>query len=179
VKFTLKGTIGTFGRPNTPTANIPEKVDANHIVAVHSVEAGVDSDFHVKVVEEIKPHCVPGKDDDKGFHGCSFPHNFRSIVVVHPNKHTLAFDDGSVELAAAAFPNQKFPDHLLWAHEFGHLTGLEHRNDSDDPNSDALMHERDVFKYVNDGTLNKVQVSKAECDCFLSGPKSSGVCPQP
>src|SRR5215475_9951887 len=55
VKFTLKGSIGTFGSPNTPTENIRAKVDADHIEAVHSVDSGMDSDFHVKVVEEIKP----------------------------------------------------------------------------------------------------------------------------
>ena len=88
-------------------------------------------------------------------------------------------DDGPEILVTEAFPGKKFPDYVLWAHEFGHLTGLDHRKDEDDPDQDALMNGRDVFQYAFDNTLNNVQVSKPECECFLGGPKSSGTCPQP
>ena len=199
VKFTLNGSIGTFGAPDTPTADIPAKIDADHITAVHSLDSGVDSDFHIKVVEEIKPHCVPNHGLESGFQGCSFPHDFRSIIVVHPDRHRMQVRhaDGSFEdkLVTVLFPNKTYPEHLLWAHEFGHLTGLGHRettppmrNNEDhcavttDPNAPplsdrcALMRDREVFRFVLEN-LDRVQVSERECGCFLSGPKPSGACP--
>jgi hypothetical protein len=190
VKFTLKGSIGIFGSPNTSTANIPAKVNADHIDAVHSVDSNVDTDFHVKVVEEIKPLCV---GPEGAFHGCAFPHRFRSIIVVHPLlQRVKASEDGPEILISSGVFGKKFPDHLLWAHEFGHLTGLDHRvtvppmEDQDgctgptDSDRCALMRKRDIFSFAFEA-LDSVQVSKAECDCFLSGPTASDdkVCPQP
>lgn len=186
VKFTLRGSIGTFGSPNTPTANIPSKVDADHIEAVHSVDSGVDSDVHIKVVEEIKPRCF---GPPHAFQGCSFPHRFRSIIVVHPDKHTVNVE-GIDKLVTRVFPHTKFPDHLLWAHEFGHLTGLNHRTTvppmddmrdrcehATDRDRCALMRDRDVIHFALEAALDRVQVDERECNCFLGGPKSSETCP--
>ena len=53
--------------------------------------------------------------------------------------------------------------HFLWAHEFGHTTGLQHR--VDDPM--ALMTPCDM-------ELSNGHISKNECSCFLKG---QGGCP--
>jgi hypothetical protein len=185
VKFTLKGDVGTFPRPGS--RDLPEVVDADHKDMVHAVDSEVAGvDFHIKVVEDIKPLCKPGLNA-QAFQGCSWPHHFRSIIVVHPNRHK----DANGNLLAERVPPLKFPDHLLWAHEFGHLTGLDHRPDPPDSrercgptaheDSCALMRNRDVGLFVRDSAVPRVQISKAECDCFLSGPTSSDdkVCPQP
>jgi hypothetical protein len=110
-------------------------------------------DLHVKVVDQIR-HCV-GPRPYAGYQGCAYPNDFRSFIVVHPSRHL----------------NQGYPAHLLWAHEFGHLTGLQHR---DGPL--ALMTRcplKVMFSKVPD---NRVQVTRDECRCLMSGP---GACPLP
>jgi hypothetical protein len=161
VTFTLKGSVGTFGSSDTPAM-----VDKDHIDAVHRVDSDVDGDFHVKVVKKITNFCrVPLAG---GFHGCSFPPNFRSIIVEHPATHT---DPTSPASAPQDLPRGKFPDHLLWAHEFGHLTGLGHR---DEPR--ALMTPCDLSIQFSDVSDARVQVTRDECHCLLSG---LGSCPLP
>jgi hypothetical protein len=53
---------------------------------------------------------------------------------------------------------------ILWAHEFGHTTGLPHR-----AAPGALMTPCKLF-------VNNVKINRRECDCFLAGP---GGCPIP
>src|SRR5207237_1408287 len=111
VTFSLKGPIRTFGSASTPT----DIVDEQHRDAVHKIDSNVAGvDFHIKIVKEI-PFCRPGLQGP--FDGCSFPIHFRSIIVVDPSEHKDSLPT-----------NVKYPDHLLWAHEFGHLTGLPHRH---------------------------------------------------
>jgi len=96
--------------------------------AVHRQEADI------KVVSEIN-FCL-GKEGS--FEGCSWPHNLgiHSSIVVHPG---------------SARAN-------LWAHEFGHRTGLRHRTEPG-----ALM---------SNCTLRSshVRVTEEECRCFKAGP---------
>jgi hypothetical protein len=148
VTFTLKGPVRTFGSADTPAI-----VDAAHIEAVHRVDSTVtDVDFHVKVVREID-FCRPGLTGP--FAGCSYsPPDFRSMIVVHPKLHKS--DNGRTQ--------RHYPDYLLWPHEFGHLTGLAHRQDPH-----ALMTPCPLAK-------NDVKVNRRECQCLLSGPAS---CPLP
>jgi hypothetical protein len=158
VTFILKGPVRTFASPDTPAV-----VDEDNIEAVHRVdsnEAGVD--FHVKVVKEIN-FCRPGLPPGSSFEGCSFsPPHFRSIIVVHPDRHKVPHDRGS-----------KYPDHLLWAHEFGHLTGLGHRRDRF-----ALMTPCSLTEFSNLPDT-RVQVNRSECGCLLSGPASCPLPPRP
>lgn len=60
---------------------------------------------------------------------------------------------------------QKVPNaaHIIWAHEFGHTTGLQHRT-----GMNALMTPCDLF-------LNTVEISRDECNCFLGGPASCSI----
>jgi hypothetical protein len=117
---------------------------------VHKVDANVAGDFHIKVVKEIdfcRPGLPPGQQA-----GCSYSPraHFRSIIVIDPR------------LRAAK-------GHLLVAHEFGHLTGLPHRDD--DPN--ALMTRCSLesqFKNVSD---DRVHVRKRECTHLRAGPGHS------
>ena len=98
----------------------------------------------VKVVEKIK-FC---RGDPSDFGGCAWPPraNSRSIIVVRD-------------------PPAPFPG-ILWAHEFGHRTGLRHRG------------ERQALMTICDLKGDQVQVNRKECDCFLGGPGSCRV-PEP
>jgi hypothetical protein len=142
VKFTLTGPVRTFSARGRAVINEDNIEDA------HRVDSDGAGDFHVKLVEEIT-FCRP--ETGRGaFAGCSFsPPDYRSIILVHPKLHK----DGN------------YPDHLLWAHEFGHLTGSGHRHDA----SVALMTAcpLTVFSSIPDKC---VRVSRAECNRLLSGP---------
>jgi hypothetical protein len=141
VTFTLQGPVRTFPSPGAVVHG-----DLG-VAAVHQVAAEVtDADFHVKVVEKIR-YCR-GKFGRAN--GCAYHPRYRSIIVVHPKMHRDRDDQ--------LLPD--FPDHVLWAHEFGHLTGLGHRKDSR-----ALM--------TNCGVTNvSVRVNREECRCLLAGPGS-------
>jgi hypothetical protein len=149
VTFLLKGPVRTFSSP----AKI---VDEDNIAAVHRVDSDVDGvDFHVKVVEQLK-FCRQGGPSGH-FAGCSFsPPEFRSMIVVHPALHRNS--EGRIVAT--------FPDHLLWAHEFGHMTGLGHRDDE----QVALMTPCPLntqFAGIPDA---RVQVKRDECRRLLGGP---------
>ncbi|WP_342736295.1 hypothetical protein [Bradyrhizobium sp. B117] len=149
VTFTLVGPVRTFGSADTP----PNIVDEQHRDAVHKVDSDVIGvDFHIEVVDEIR-FCRPNLDGP--FNGCAFPPDFRSIIVVHPGKHPDA-------------PPLEFPDHLLWAHEFGHLTGLGHRH-----SKCALMTSCSVADLAS---VTRVRVNNEECRCLRGG---LGFCPLP
>jgi hypothetical protein len=98
VTFKRSGPIHTFASPNTP-AVIKTEQDRD---AVHreNFDSGI---VNVQIVQQIG-YCRPGPGV---FRGCSWPENFRSIIVTASAKH---------------------PE-LVWPHEFGHQTGLWHRPD--------------------------------------------------
>ena len=150
VTLTLKGSVGTFASPNTPV------VDRDNIDAVHRVDADVAGvDFHVKVVKEIN-FCRPDLPAEP-FVGCSFsPPDFRSMIVVHPKLHK----------DAQGRPLSRYPDHLLWAHEFGHLTGSGHRDDD----QLALMTRCPLNTQFFNVSDARVRVNSDECRRLLAGP---------
>jgi hypothetical protein len=78
--------------------------------------------------------------------GCTWPPEAHSMIIVRPGR-TLP----------------RVFQHLVWAHEFGHRTGLRHRSDPL-----ALM----TICPLSPQAANQVQVSRDECNCFLSGPGS-------
>jgi hypothetical protein len=153
VTLTLDGPVRTFGSRDTP-----DVVKRANIRAVHRVDSNVAGvDFHVKVVNEIK-FCRRGVRGPS--QGCSFsPRDFRSIIVVHPKSHKDS-------------RGRNYPDHLLWAHEFGHLTGLGHRDD--DPL--ALMTRCPLDTQFFNISDDRVRVNSQECDRLRAGP---GVRPPP
>jgi hypothetical protein len=142
VSFTLQGSVRTF----TSLDKVFGDLD---IDALHRVDADVAGvDFHVKVVKEIM-FC---RDTPGNFRGCAYPPTYRSLIVVRPTKDTDGHDS--------------FSEHVLWAHEFGHLTGLGHRK-----NRRALMKCGGI-------TNVSVRVSRRECRCMLRGP-GPGSCKLP
>jgi hypothetical protein len=129
VRFKLMGPIQTFG---SLPAVIRTRAQRNSVYGV---------DAHVKVVEEIK-FCRPALGLDF-FDGCAFPRikGRKSMIVTHARADTTPLRS------------------ILWAHEFGHRTGLQHRADSD-----ALMTScPNLFG-------DQVQVNEDECRCFRLGP---------
>jgi len=149
VAFALKGPIGTFGGSPSVSAS----VDQNNIASVHQVDSDrADVDFRVKVVNEIK-FCRPGLSGIT-FFGCSFsPPDFRSMIIIHPNRQHR--DENNLLIS-------NFPNHLLLAHEFGHLTGIGHRH-----STDALMTSCPLHRLPA-----RVKVSKDDCSCLRGGPKT-------
>jgi hypothetical protein len=163
VTFTLKGPVRTFPRPDTPEVppDTPELVDASNIDAVHRVDSNITGvDFRVKIVKEIH-FCRPDLPDPDGpFEGCSFSRpDFRSMILVHHKRHK--------DLQGRRVSN--YPDHLLWAHEFGHLTGLGHRRDPFGRDRFALMTHCSLTQF-SDLPDTRVQVNRAECGRLRSGP---------
>jgi len=143
VAFTLHGPIGTF---DPPRKDVRGDLD---IKALHSVNSGVAGvDFYVKVVEKI--HFCRGLHGSN-MNGCSFPPGGRTIVVVHPKLHK----------DTEGHPIADYPNHVLWAHEFGHLVGLGHR-----------ISKRSLMK-CGGVTGVSVRVNRHECRCLLVGPGPS------
>jgi len=159
VTFTLKGQVGKFESPNTPV------VDQDNIEAFHQVGSNVAGvDFRVKLVKEIK-FCRTGLPPGSSA-GCSFSRpDFRSMILVHPKLHK---DDAGHVLS-------NYRDHLLWAHEFGHLTGLGHRDD--DPL--ALMTRCPLNTQFSNISDARVRVNADECHHLLAGPGAQPADPLP
>jgi len=156
VGFKLKGKIGQFGSavPNDPNDPTPAVIaNEKQKDAVHTVDSKRHVRFHIKIVEAIN-FCIPPGGPGLSFNGCAFHAQHRSIIVVHPAKHRDA--NGQ--------PVPNFPDHVLWAHEYGHLTGLSHRTTAA---PQALMTGCSV-------TPTSVQVTKKECRCLRLGPRGCG-----
>jgi hypothetical protein len=164
VTFVLEGPIRTFrDLPKMRRPNTLASVDKKNIAAVNKVDSDVHGvDFHVKVVEEIK-FCRPGVHGNQA--GCAFsPPDFRSIIVVHPQRHRDPRNPDGPRLAS-------FPDHLLWAHEFGHLAGLGHREGVGNRNDEiALMTRCNLSAQFSGLPDTRVQVSADECRHLLAGP---------
>ena len=121
---------------------------AADLEAVHSVPADV------KVVQTIK-YCV-GKFSEEGFLGCAWRPEGRPKTVI----------------VASLVGDGMAP--LVWAHEYGHTTGLLHRQDK---NGFALMTPCAIQAFSR-------HVDQVECDHFIAGPVTSyppgdgDVCPQ-
>jgi hypothetical protein len=145
VTFKRAGPIRTFASPNTP-AVIVTKQDRD---AVHreNFDPGI---VNVKIVQQIG-YCRPGKGV---FRGCSWPEDFRSIIVT----------------ASAKQPE------LVWPHEFGHQTGLWHRAD---PSGNVLMSPCPL-----NASNVQVMRNECDCllagpgGCHIPEPKPRAACSQ-
>lgn len=131
IKFKLKGSVGTFTSAPSQINNEAE------LEAVHDVAADI------KVVQEIN-YCMGRKEEN--VIGCAWrrspdPHAGRpKTVIVIRNVHLSLYP-------------------MLWAHEFGHAAGLQHRNDDADLH---LMTPCELKTFHQD-------LNEAECDCFRKG----------
>lgn len=108
--------------------------DAPNVIKTESdLEAVHRESADVKVVQDIQ-FCK-----NKGsFVGCSWRRDGPKTMIV----------------------TQKMPDvaYVIWAHEFGHTTGLQHRT-----GMNVLMTPCNLF-------FNTIELNSNECDCFLAGP---------
>jgi hypothetical protein len=125
---------GEVGKFSSAPAVINTAADLD---AVHSVPADV------KVVQQIN-FCM-GKFMTDGFLGCAWRPEGRPKTVIVKAR----MGDG---VAAPA-----------WAHEYGHTTGLLHRQDKD---GFALMTPCALQPF-------RKHVNKVECDHFIAGPVTS------
>jgi hypothetical protein len=131
VGFELKGEVTKF------TSAPVDIVDAPTLEQVHLVP------FDVKVVRSIA-FCVGQQVDPTKTIGCSWrPEGRRTVIVT--------------SLGSTKEDNLAF---VLWAHEFGHTTGLLHRNHRDNLNLMSPCGLRPFNRHVN----------KKECRHFLAGP---------
>ena len=110
------------------------------------LEAAHDVPADVKIVQNI--HFCIGKHDAGGYLGCSWrpPGEKKTMVVSR-----LA---GGIDIRP-----------IVWAHEFGHTTGLQHRVD---PQNVALMTPCGIKAFNQTVTTD-------ECKCFLGEPGSCDV----
>lgn len=113
--------------------------DPSTLEAVHSVDA------NIKVVQKIT-FCNNQYYKD-GVAGCAWRAKGRRTVIVTNNM--MALDDR----------------HILWVHEFGHTTGLEHRNRANSELIDPLMTGPPCSLGSNTQLINK-----DECGHFRAGP---------
>jgi hypothetical protein len=123
----------------TSFASAPSRInDSIALEAVHRVAA------HIKVVQSIN-FCM-GRYDPEGFIGCAWrPWGLpKTVIVTTQSVH--------IDLR-----------HILWAHEFGHATGLQHRTND----GLALMTPCKL-------ELFNRRISQDECGCFRRG---LGGCP--
>jgi hypothetical protein len=143
VTFTLKGSVGTFSAPPNPVL-----IEQSEIDVVHDVDAHLDADFHIKVVDQI----LRCRDVRNGYNGCAYPPKSRSIIVVHPKMI------------------QDVPAPVLWAHEFGHLAGLDHRKG-----------DRHALMRCGGVSNASVRVNRYECRCLLDwkSPQACKLSPDP
>lgn len=131
VRFELKGPITRFTSESAP-ADIS---DASTLELVHRVPADV------KVVHSIT-FCVGEKREVSG---CAWRPKGRPKTVIVTSQSSLSLDGiGPV----------------LWAHEFGHTTGLLHRYEKENLN---------LMTPCGLETFN-THVNKKECRHFLAGP---------
>lgn len=135
VTFKLKGEVGTFANTAAIITTSRERD------AVHRVNADV------KVVKDIS-YCNPRLGTDV-FNGCAFPRSQgrKSMIVTH----------------ARAAPGLLRA--ILWAHEFGHRTGLQHRTDAEA-----------VMTGCPNLSGDQVKIDEEECRCYRLGP---GGCTKP
>jgi hypothetical protein len=121
--------------PITTFTSAPASInDAAGLEAVHRVPATV------KIVKEIN-FCINGQQN--GLVGCSWrPYNRPKTVIVTTRMMGVGIEP------------------VLFAHEFGHVTGLLHRNDRD---GEALMTPCGLEAFNR-------HINKDECRHLLAGP---------
>ena len=105
---------------------------------VHKVDADV------KIVQTIT--FCKNENRPTGFWGCAWRPEGRPKTVI---------------VANTAPPNLR---HIVWTHEYGHTTGLEHRERDNSKPLDPLMTACSIESFT-------VLVNKYECGCFRAGPR--------
>ena len=141
MKLKLKGSVGTFIAPNTEPDQEGLIKTKDHRDAVHR------ENFDIKVVEIPFFFCrgIP----DEFVMGCSFDPLPNAQV---PQRQSMIAGNARRSLKLTG---------KIWAHEFGHKSGLSHRNEAK-----ALMNCK--VEPQND------RITDHECDCIRGGPVSCG-----
>jgi hypothetical protein len=136
--------------PAPPFTSAPAEIKtADDLEAVHSVPADV------KVVQHIS-FCV-GEPRPKGVPGCAWRQDGQRTVIV-------ARDGFLPGLGSPRHDRGIGP--VIWAHEFGHTTGLNHRYQEDrvSGGSANLMTPCELQAFSQ-------QINQDECAHFRAGPK--------
>lgn len=140
VTFKRKGPVRPFGSSSTPEA-IGSEADRD---AVHRERSDVKVVGALNFCRDEGPHAGCAWDPA----GPDQPPQRRSMIVSPQSDARRAG--------------------LLWAHEFGHRTGLWHRSEVD-----ALM---TICELNLDAVIPQEKVNSYECNCFMGGP---GSCSKP
>jgi hypothetical protein len=135
VVLTQKGNSGTFGSPNSQG----EVSGARERDAVHR------ENFDIKVVKSMS-FCRT-RQPLMTIAGCAWDPTPNKTPEVPQHKSIIVIEMDDIPFAGR-----------IWAHEFGHYTGLPHRDDGK-----ALM------VTCKSGEAENVQINTTECMCFRAG----------
>jgi hypothetical protein len=139
-----KGDVGTFRSPNSQG----EVSGARERDAVHR------ENFDVKVVKSMSFCRTRQQSALMGIAGCAWDPTPNRTPEVPQHKSIIVAEHKSIFVAEMDIP---FAGRIL-AHEFGHYTGLPHRDDAK-----ALM------VTCKAGEAENVQINTTECMCFRAG----------
>jgi hypothetical protein len=142
VVLKLKGSVGTFGSTDRPVT----VKDAASRDAVHK------ENFDVKIVKSITFCRV---DELMGV-GCAWDPP-PPPAEQRPQHRSIIVGDFRVAQLTGR----------IWAHEFGHTRGLQHRN------------ERNALMGCKVPDRGDAQISDKECECFRGGPGDCAREPEP
>jgi hypothetical protein len=142
VALERKGSVGTFSSPNAE-GNITNPTERD---AVHR------ENFDIKVVQLVR-FC---RVDQPGQVGCAWDPPPRPAKQIPQHRSVIVGVLADTELLGpvSVLTDTKLTG-MVWAHEFGHRTGLPHRSAKN-----ALMACK----------VERAQINQEECDCFRRGP---------
>jgi hypothetical protein len=142
VALKRKGSVGTFASPNAEAiiSNATER-DAVH-----------RENFDIKIVQLVR-FC---RVEQPGQVGCAWdpPPSPAKQIPQHRSIIVGVLADTTLIGPVSILTDTKLTG-MIWAHEFGHRTGLPHRSDKN-----ALMACK----------VERARINQRECDCFRRGP---------
>jgi hypothetical protein len=137
VEFKLKGLVTWTSGP----ADITDDIDLEQVQEVPA---------DVKVVQSIT-YCAQ-EHNNGGYAGCAWRPKLRPrTMIVARSEFSLSMGNGP----------------MIWAHEYGHTTGLNHRYHK------GILSDSENLMTPCDLEIASQPINQFECDHFLKGPVSN------